>query len=79
MQLLTGQLDLHEAVTGPGGPCIDHLYVGHLAQLGPKSPVTINMSNQLWHDMIGSRAEATEISPVKTESNINELGGHKAL
>lgn len=49
-------------VAGPGGPLIDHLYVGHLAQLRPEPPVTIDVSNQLWHDKIGCRAEARDLT-----------------
>lgn len=52
------------AAAGPRGPsCIDHVYVGHLASLGPELPVTIDVSNRLWHhDKIGCGAEARDLS-----------------
>ena len=47
--------------------CIDRLYVGHLALLGVEPPVTIDVSNQLWHDEIGSRAEARDLTGKEPE------------
>lgn len=52
---------LHGAAAAPGGPYIDHLYVGHLAQSRPELPVTIDVSNQLWCDMIGCGAESRDL------------------
>lgn len=59
----------HAAAAAPGGPRIDHVYVGHLAQLGPELPVTGDVSNQLWRDMIGRGAESRDLTGEEEEQH----------
>lgn len=54
------------------------IYVGHLAQLRLQPAVTIDVSNQLWHDMIGCGAEARDLR-VTRQSNIIPLKAYKML
>lgn len=57
------------AAAAPGGPYIDHLYVGHFAQSRPELPVTTDVSNQLWHDMMRHGAEARDLVGEQAEQH----------